>query len=164
MQQSDMQEIIGVEKQRHFIRAMCKSIDGRPVSQSERALLDAILAALLRGEDVSDLIGIKAAHTRRSGDPTLIAAHYLCLRKLMNVAAVAAWRAVGEAWRLKKRDVRWVIVDNRVPAQAMLRQFSAEPEALLRLCEHHARGVRPERRRSTPGPASQSAGNALNVP
>lgn len=163
MQRSDMQEIIGVEKQRHFIRAMCKSIDGRPVTQSERALLDAILAALVRGKDVSDLIGIKAAHTRRPGDPTLIAAHYLCLTKLMNVSAVAAWRTVGEAWGLKKRDVRWVIVDNRVPALAMLRQFSAQPETLLRLCERHARGARPERRRSVPGPARQSAGNALDV-
>jgi hypothetical protein len=147
MQSSDIQEIVGVERQRHFIRAMSKSIDGRSMTQSERTLLDAILEALLRGEDVSDLIGIKAGHTRRSSDPIRIALHYLCLTKLMHEKAVVAWRIVGDAWGLKKREVQWVIADNRAPALAMLRQFTAAPDTLLRLCERHAGGSRPGGRR-----------------
>jgi hypothetical protein len=148
MQSSDIQEMIGVEKQRHFIRAMCKSIDGQSVTQSERTLLDAIVAALLRGEDVSDLIGIKPPHARRPSDPIRIALHYLCLTKLMHEKAVVAWRIVGDAWGLKKREVQWVIANNWAPAMAVLPNFAAAPDKLLRLCERHAGGVRPERRRS----------------
>jgi len=148
MQNSDIQEKLRVEKQRQFIRAMSKSIDGRPVSQSERSLLDDIFAELLRGKDVSDLIGIRPAHTRRSADPIYIALHYLCLTKLMHEKSVVAWRIVGDAWGLKRRDVRWVIADNRAPALLMLRQYAAVPDTLLRLCERHARGGRPDRRRS----------------
>ncbi len=59
-------------------------------------LLEAILAALLRGEDVSDLIGIRRSHARRPSDPIRIAIHYLCLTKLMHVKAEEAWR-IG--WR-----------------------------------------------------------------
>jgi len=151
MGSSDFQETIGIEKQRRFIRAMCKSTDAQSVTQSERTLLDAILAALLRGEDVSGLIGIKPAHTRRPSDPLRIALHYLCLTKLMHESSVVAWRMVGDAWGLKKREVQWVIADNWVPALTMLRQFAVSPDTLLRLCERHARGVRPERRRSGSG-------------
>jgi hypothetical protein len=148
MQSSDIQEIVGVERQRHFIRAMCKSIDGRSVTPSERTLLDAILEALLRGEDVSGLIGIKVAHARRPSDPMRIALHYLCLTKFMHRKAVMAWRIVGNAWGLKRREVQWIIADNWAPALAILPHFADAPDTLLRLCERHAGGVRSERRRS----------------
>lgn len=138
----------GVDKQRHFIRAMCKSADAESVTESESELLEAILAALLHGKDVSDLIGIRRAHARRPSDPIRIAIHYLCLTKLMQVPAVGAWRIVGDAWGLKKREVQWIIADNGVTALAMLPQFPVTPETLLRNCERHARGVRPDRRRS----------------
>ncbi|MBK7904565.1 MAG: hypothetical protein IPJ97_17805 [Proteobacteria bacterium] len=138
----------GVDKQRHFIRAMCKSADAESATQDERLLLAAILAALLRGEDVSDLIGIRRAHARRPSDPIRIAIHYLCLTKLMHVKAEAAWRTVGDAWGLKKREVQWVIADNGATALAMLPKFAVTPDTLLRNCERHARGVRPDRRRS----------------
>lgn len=148
MQSSDTQAMTGVEKQRHFIRAMCKSADAQSVTESESALLEAILAALLRGQDVSDLIGIRRAHARRPSDPIRIAIHYLCLTKLMQVEAVAAWRTVGDAWGLKKREVQWIIADNWVPAMAVLRQLDVTPDTLLRNCERHAKGVRPGRRRT----------------
>jgi hypothetical protein len=148
MQSFDIQEMIGVEKQRLFIRAMWKSIESQSVTPSERTVLDAIFAALLRGEDVSDLIGIKPPHARRPSDPIRIALHYLCLTKLMHEKAEVAWRIVGEAWGLKKREVQWIIADNRTPALAVLPTFSAAPDKLLRLCERHAGGVRPGRRRS----------------
>ena len=148
MQGFDIQEMTGVEKQRQFIRAMCKSTDLQSVTQPERAVLDAIFAALLRGEDVSDLIGIKPAHIRRPSDPIRIALHYLCLTKLMHRSSVESWRIVGDAWGLKKREVQWVIADNWAPALGVLRQLAVTPETLLRLCERHARGVRPERRQS----------------
>jgi hypothetical protein len=148
MQSSDSQATSGVERQRHFIRAMCKSADAQSVTESERALLEAVLAALLRGEDVSDLIGIRRAHARRPSDPLRIAIHYLCLTKLMQVKPVAAWRLVGDAWGLKKRQVQWIIADNWVPAMARLRQFPVTPDTLLRICERHAHGVRPGRRLS----------------
>ena len=163
MQSSDIQEMSRVEKQRHFIRAMCKSIDGPSMTQSEHTLLDAIFEALLRGEAVSDLIGIKPAHTRRSADPIRIALHYLCLTKLMHEKAVVAWRTVGDAGGLTKRDVRWVIADNRAPALAMLGQFAAAPDTLLRLCERHARGVRPERRRTEFEPPTRSVSDTLDA-
>jgi hypothetical protein len=142
MQSSDNPPMTGVDKQRHFIRAMCKSADARYVTESERALLEAVLAALLRGEDVSELIGIRRAHARRPSDPLRIAIHYLCLTKLMHVKPVVAWRLVGDAWGLKKREVQWVIADNWLPALARLRQFPVTPDTLLRICERHARGVR----------------------
>jgi hypothetical protein len=148
MQSSDIQEMVGVERQRHFIRAMCKSFDGRSITQSERTLLDSILEALLRGEDVSDLIGIRVAHARRPSDPIRIALHYLCLTKLMHGRAVVAWRIVGNAWGLKRSEVQWIIADNRARALAILPHFAADPDRLLRLCERHAGGVRSERRRS----------------
>lgn len=155
MQGSDIQSMTGVDKQRHFIRTMCKSADAQSVTESESALLEAILAALLRGQDVSDLIGIRRAHARRPSDPIRIAIHYLCLTKLMHVQPVEAWRIVGDAWGLKKREVQWVIADNWASAQAILPQFSVTPETLLRNCERHARGVRPDRRRSRPGLPTQ---------
>ena len=39
MQSSDTQALTGVDKQRHFIRAMCKSADAESATQDERALL-----------------------------------------------------------------------------------------------------------------------------
>jgi hypothetical protein len=151
MQGSDVQEMLGGEKQRHAVRAMLKSIDGRSVTQSERTLLDEILEALLRGEDVSGLVGIKPAHNRRSSDPIYIALHYLCLTKLKREKAVVAWRTVGDAWGLKKNEVQWIIADHWAPALSILRQSAAAPDRLLRLCERHAGGNgRPDRRR-TPG-------------
>lgn len=148
LQGSDIQELIGVERRRDVVRAMLKSIDGRSVTRSERTVVDGILEALLRGEDVSDLVGIKRAHNRRSSDPIYIALHYLCLTKLMHESAVVAWRMVGDAWRLKKRDVQWVIANHWAPALAMLPHFAAAPDRLLSLCERHAGGARPDRRRS----------------
>jgi len=156
MQSHDIQEMTRVERQRHFLRAMTKSIDGRPVTQPERALLNAIFEALLRGESVSDLIGIEVPHTRRSADPIHIALHYLCLTQLMHEKAEVAWRTVGDAWGLKKRALQWIIADHRAPALATLRQFAAAPDTLLRLCERHARGARPERRQSGFEPPAQS--------
>jgi hypothetical protein len=148
MQSSDTQAMTGVDKQRHFIRAMCKSADADSVTQAESELLEAILAALLRGEDVSDLIGTRRSHARRPSDPIRIAIHYLCLTKLMQVKAVVAWRTVGDAWGLKKREVQKIIADNGVTALAMLPQFAVTPETLLRNCERHALGIRRDRRQS----------------
>jgi hypothetical protein len=141
MQSPDLQQTIRVEKQRQFIRAMSKSIDGRPVTQHERALLEAIFEALLRGQDVSDLTGIRRPHNRRSADQFHIALHYLCLTKLMHEKAAAAWRTVADAWGLKQRDVRWVIARNRAPALAVMQQFAGNPDQLLRLCKQHAQAA-----------------------
>jgi len=148
MQSPSNQEAPRVERQRQFVRAMSKSINGQPLTQSERELLDALFETLLRGEDVSDLTGVKRPHTRRSTDPVHIALHYLCLTQLMGTPAEAAWDIVGEAWGLKRRDVQWLIARNREPALATLWQYAAAPDRLLRLCERHARGARPERDRS----------------
>lgn len=148
MQSPSNQEALRVEKQRQFVRAMSKSIHGQPLTQSERELLDALFETLLRGEDVSDLTGVKRPHTRRSTDPVHIALHYLCLTQLMGTPAEAAWDIVGDAWGLKRRDVQWLIARNREPALATLWQHAATPDRLLRLCERHARGARPERDRS----------------
>lgn len=148
MNSSEIQDMIGVEKQRHFIRAMCKSADAESVTPSESILLDELMAALLHGKDVSDLIGVKPAHARRPSDPIRIAIHYLCLTRLKHEGPDAAWRKVGDAWGLKKREVQWIIAGNWAPASAMLPRFTVTPDTLLRLCERHARGVRPERRRS----------------
>ena len=163
MQSSDIHEAIRVEKQRHFVRAMSKSIDGRPVTQSDCALLETIFEALLRGKDVSDLIGVKPPHTRRSADPIYIALHYLCLTKLMHEKALASWRIVGDAWGLKQRVVRWVIADNWAPALEMMRQSAASPDTLLRLCEQRARGGRPERRQIGFRPPAHRLGDTLNA-
>ena len=148
MQSSDTQEKTGVDKQRHFIRAMCKSADAESATQDERALLEAILAALLHGKDVSDLIGTRRSHARRPSDPIRIAIHYLCLTRLKHVKPVEAWRTVGEAWGLKKREVQRIIADNGVTALAVLPKFAVTPEELLRNCERHARGIRRDRRQS----------------
>jgi hypothetical protein len=148
MQSPSNQEAPRVERQRQFVRAMSKSINGQPLTQSERELLDALFETLLRGEDVSDLTGVKRPHTRRSTDPVHIALHYLCLTQLMGTPAEAAWDIVGEAWGLKRRDVQWLIARNREPALATLWQYAAAPDRLLSLCERHARGARPERDRS----------------
>jgi hypothetical protein len=148
MQSPSNQEALRVERQRQFVRAMSKSVNGQPLTQSERELLDTLFEALLRGEDVSDLTGVKRPHTRRSTDPVHIALHYLCLTQLMGTPAEAAWDIVGDAWGLKRRDVQWLIARNREPALATLWQYAAAPDRLLRLCERHARGARPERDRS----------------
>lgn len=163
MKSSDIHEVIRVEKQRHFVRAMSKSIDGRPVTRSDCALLETIFEALLRGKDVSDLIGVKPPHTRRSADPIYIALHYLCLTKLMHEKAVAAWRIVGDAWGLKQRVVRWVIADNWAPALEMMRHSAASPDALLRLCEQRARGGRPARRQIGFRPPARRLADTLNA-
>jgi hypothetical protein len=159
MQSPSNQEAPRVERQRQFVRAMSKSINGQPLTQSERELLDALFETLLRGEDVSDLTGVKRPHTRRSTDPVHIALHYLCLTQLMGTPAEAAWDIVGDAWGLKRRDVQWLIARNREPALATLWQYAAAPDRLLRLCERHARGARPERDRSEF--AAQSPGDGL---
>lgn len=160
MQDSDIQPMTGVDKQRHFVRVMCKSADAQSVTESESALLEAILSALLRGQDVSDLIGIRRAHARRPSDPLRIAIHYLCLTRLMHVEVVVAWRMVGDAWGLKKREVQWIIADNGVRALAILRQLAVTPDTLLRNCERHARGIRPDRRQSGSKPPTQSRSGA----
>ena len=148
MQLSDTQAMTGVDKQRHFVRAMCKAADAESATQDERLLLEAILAALLRGDDVSDLIGTRRSHARRPSDPIRIAIHYLCLTKLMHAKAPVAWRTVGDAWGLKKLEVQKIIADNGVTALAMLPRFAVTPETLLRNCERHARGIRRDRRQS----------------
>jgi hypothetical protein len=148
MQSSDTQALTGVDKQRHFIRAMCKSADAESATQDERELLEAVLAALLHGKDVSDLIGTRRSHARRPSDPIRIAIHYLCLTRLMHVKAVVAWRTVGDAWGLKKREVQKIIADNGATALALLPKFSVTPETLLQNCERHARGIRRDRRQS----------------
>ena len=66
----------------------------------------------------------------------------------MHVKPVVAWRTVGEAWGLKKREVQRIIADNGVTALALLPKFSVTPDTLLRNCERHARGIRPDRRRA----------------
>ena len=161
MQSPSNQEALRVERQRQFVRAMSKSVNGQPLTQSERELLDTLFEALLRGEDVSDLTGVKRPHTRRSTDPVHIALHYLCLTQLMGTPAEAAWDIVGDAWGLKRRDVQWLIARNREPALATLWQYAAAPDRLLRLCERHARGARPERDRSELTAPTQRQGDGL---
>ena len=161
MDTSDARQTDSLEKQRRFVRAMSKSIEGRPLTQSERSLLDALLEALMRGDDVSDLIGVKRPHTRRASDNAFVALHYLCLTQLMHTPSEEAWRVVGDTWQLKVRDVRWLVVKNRMPAQAALHRHASEPERLLRICERHARGARPGRNLSDPNEPTQAAGDAL---
>ena len=149
MHRVDDQELTRVEKQRHFIQAMSKAIYGSPLSESERTLLDLVLDALLCGEDVSEIIGTKPPHDRRSDDPVYVAVHYLCLTKLMHWKSVPAWSVVGEVWGLKKRQVQQVIADNRRAALQIVGQFAGDGQALLQLCERQAGNVldiRPERR------------------
>lgn len=139
---ADPPEAVRIEKQRHFIRAMSKSIEGQALEESERTLLEKIFAALMRGDDVSSLTGIKRPHTRRSTDPIYIALHYLCLTRMMGMPPDMAWDIVGEAWRLNRRDVQRLIVQNRGPALAALPRFAGAPGRLLSICEQHARGAR----------------------
>ena len=141
MRSSDIDATESEDTQRHFVRAMTKAIDGNELAESERTLLNALFEGLLRGEDVSALTGIKRPHTRRSSDPVHVSLHYLCLKQLMGRSAEDAWRAVGETWGLKRREVQWLIVHNREPALAVLPRFAATPERLLRICERHARGM-----------------------
>ena len=162
MESSDLPALTAVEQQRHFIRAMCKSTDAESVTQAERELLEAILAALLRGDDVSKLIGTRRPHARRPSDPIRIAIHYLCLTRLLHVKAVDAWRRVGDAWGLKKREVQWIVARNGATALAILPQFPVTPDTLLRICEQRARGIRPERRQSRPDlPSRQGSAPAM---
>jgi hypothetical protein len=77
----------------------------------------------------------------------------------MHEKAEVAWRIVGDAWGLKKRALQWIIADHRAPALATLRQFASAPDTLLRLCERHARGARPERRQSGFEPPAQGGLN-----
>ena len=88
---SETPEASRLEKQRHFIRAMSKSIDGQSLEQAERTLLERIFAALMRGDDVSDMTGIKRPHARRSTDLIHIALHYLCLTRMMDTRPETAW-------------------------------------------------------------------------
>jgi hypothetical protein len=158
---SDIPEAAGIEKQRHFIRAMSKSIEGQSLDQSERTLLETIFAALVRGDDVSTLTGMKRTHTRRSTDPVYIALHYLCLTRLMGARPEMAWDSVGEAWRLNRRDVQRLIAQNRGPALATLPRFIDAPDRLLRICEQQARGARAAHDRPAISAPTQSSGDRL---
>jgi hypothetical protein len=62
----------------------------------------------------------------------------------MGTPAETAWSAVADAWRLNKRDARWLIAQSREPAMAALQKSSADPDRLLHLCVQRARGARPE--------------------
>jgi hypothetical protein len=121
---------------------MSKSIEGRPLEQSERALLETIFAALLRGEDVSELTGIRRPRAQRSNDPIHVALHYLCLTRLMDMRPELAWDMVGEAWGLNRREVQRLVAENRKPALAALPRFASAPRRLLTICEQHAFGAR----------------------
>ena len=152
-----------IEKQRHFIRAMSKSIEGQALDSSERTLLEEIFAALMRGEDVSNLTGIKRPHTRRSSDAIHIALHYLCLTRLEGTRPDVAWDTVGEAWGLDRRRVQRLVVQNRERALAALPRFANAPERLLRICERNARASNPSRERPAirtpvPGPGNTLIG------
>jgi hypothetical protein len=150
-----------LDKQRHFIRAMSKSIEGRPLEPSERTLLEMIFAALMRGDDVSDLTGIRRPRTQRSSDPVHVALHYLCLTRLMDMRAELAWDMVGDAWGLNRREVQRLIVEHRQPALAALPRFAGAPGRLLRICERHARGARPACDRSAVPASTDGSDDAL---
>lgn len=158
---SDIPEAARIEKQRHFVRAMCKSIEGQSLEQSERTLLETIFAALVRGDDVSNLTGMKQTHSRRSTDPVHIALHYLCLTRLMGARPEMAWNIVGEAWRLNRRDVQRLIAQNRGPALATLPRFVDAPDRLLRICEQQARGARAAHSRPAITAPAHSSGDSL---
>lgn len=157
MQRSDIQEMIRVERQRRFIRAMSKALEAEALTQSDRTLLNAIFESLLRGDDVSGLTGTRTPHHRRSGDRIHVALHYLCLTRLMKERAEVAWRTVGDAWGLRICDVQKTVADNRAPALAMLRQYAAAPDTLLQRCERHAWAARPGRRRPAPVPGAPAS-------
>lgn len=162
MQSSISHDAVSIERQRHFVRAMSKSIDGQPLSESERTLLDELFEALLRGEDVSALTGVRRPHTRRSTDRVYVALHYLCLTRLMGTPPEAAWQAVADAWGVTKRDARWLIAQSREPALSALGRFSGAPERLLRACEQRARGMRPGAGRAEASlPTDEQADDAL---
>ena len=162
MHSSSTHDAASVEKQRHFVRAMSKSIDGQPLSETERTLLDELFEALLRGDDVSSLTGVRRPHTRRSTDRVYVALHYLCLTKLMRTPPETAWRMVADAWGVTKRDARWLIAQSREPALAALGRFSGAPDRLLRACEQRARGMRPGAARLEASlPTAEQADDAL---
>ena len=161
MHSSDTPDALRVEKQRHFVRAMSKSIDGQPLTPTERTLLDALFEALLRGDDVSEITGVKRPHTRRSSDRVYVALHYLCLTRLKGTPAETAWSAVADAWRLNKRDAQRLIAQSREPAMAALQKFSADPDRLLHLCVQRARGARPEAHHITAAGPDQQSGDPL---
>ena len=150
-----------IERQRHFIRAMSKSIEGQALDSSERTLLEEIFAALMRGEDVSNLTGIKRPHTRRSSDPIHIALHYLCLTRLKGTRPDVAWDTVGEAWGLDRRYVQRLVVQNRERALAVLPRFADDPDRLFRICERNARASNPSRDRSAIRTPVSGPGNTL---
>jgi len=156
MRRSDIQEMIRINTQRRFIRAMSKAIEGQPLTQIERGLLDAILVALLRGDDVAHLTGTRPLHNRRSDDRIHVALHYLCLTQLLKEKADVAWQIVGDTWGLKRRDVQTIVADNWA-ALDRLRKFDSAPDTLLQLCERRAWVARHGRRRpalGSPTPAS----------
>lgn len=162
MQDFSTHDALRVERQRHFVRTMSKSIDGQPLSEKERTLLDELFEALLRGEDVSALTGVRRPHTRRSTDRVYVALHYLCLTRLMGTPPETAWRVVADAWGVTKRDARWLIAQSREPALSALGRFSGAPERLLRACEQRARGVRPGAARAEESsPTDEQADDAL---
>lgn len=144
MHSAETDDTLRVEKQRHFVRAMSKSIDGQPLTPDERTLLDALFEKLLRGDDVSDLTGVRQPRTRRSSDRVYVALHYLCLTRVMGTPAEAAWSAVADEWGISRRAARWIIAQSHGPAMSALQKSSADPDRLLRLCKQRARGARPE--------------------
>ena len=158
---SNSPEAARIEKQRHFIRAMSKSIEGQPLEQSERTLLERVFAVLMRGEDVSSLTGIRRPHTRRSTDPIHVSLHYLCLTRMMGTPPDMAWDIVGEAWKLNRRDVQRLIVENRGPALAILPRFTDAPDRLLSICERHARGAPAAHDRTVITAPTQNSGDNL---
>jgi hypothetical protein len=163
MRRSDIREMIRIKAQRRFIRAMSNAIEGQPLTQTDRDLLDAILVALLRGDDVADLTGTKPPHNLRSGDGTHIALHYLCLTQLLKEKADVAWKAVGDAWGLQRRDVQNMVADNWA-ALAMLPQYYGAPGKLLQLCEQRAWTARLGRRRSRLEPTTQGELSSTPMP
>lgn len=150
-----------IDKQRHFIRAMSKSIEGRPLEQAERGLMEMIFAALMRGEDVSDLTGMRRSRTQRSTDPLHVALHYLCLTRMMGMRPEMAWDTVGDAWGLNRREVQRLIAENHKPALAALPRFAGAPGRLLGICERHARGAGAACNGSAPPALGQDSGDAL---
>jgi hypothetical protein len=155
------QEAAHIERQRHFIRAMSKSIEGQVLEPSERTLLEQVFAALMRGEDVSNLTGIRRPRARRSTDPIHIALHYLCLTRLLGRRPDVAWDTVGAAWGLQRRHVQRLVAQNREPALAALPRFADAPDRLLGICERHARGSRPAQDRPAITTTAQDSGNTL---
>jgi len=162
MRRSEIQETIRIDKQRRFIRSMSKAIEGLPVTEAERNLLDAIFVALLRDDDVADLTGTRPQHNRRSGDGTHIALHYLCLTHLLMEKADVAWKTVGDAWGLRRRDVQKIVADNWA-ALAMLPQYTDAPGKLLQLSEQRAWTARLGRRRSRLEPTTQNVSDTLSA-